>query len=288
MVQEEALHRSLLRDTTPYLIYILLVAAVGPLHFGFHLVGDFLLEYDHIHAKDEQAELNAPQDVITCEKKSVTAKTLHASLPQCIQMNIDQFAVVSSIYTLGGLLGALAGGPLCNKYGRLLTMRLTTISFIIGPIFESLAPSIALLSFGRWISGLGSGAALVVVPIYISEIAPPNEKGFFGSLTQIMVNVGILLAQLLGYFLSRDNMWRIILAVASGIGLVQLLGLAIVPESPKWLAEHRSPQRAREILRKMRGRKADLEDECAAWNVDSSADDICMRILNAEISWTNT
>lgn len=191
-------------------------------------------------------------------------------------MNIDQFAIVSSIYTLGGLLGALAGGPLCNKYGRLLTMRLTTIFLIIGPILESLAPSIALLSFGRFFSGIGSGAALVVVPIYISEVAPPNEKGFFGSLTQIMVNVGILLAQVLGYFLSRDNLWRIILAVAGGIGLLQLLGLAIVPESPKWLAEHRSPQRAREILRKMRGRKADLEDECAAWNVDSSADDIYM------------
>lgn len=230
-----------------------------------------------MYAEKWQAELNAPQDVITCKKKkSVTSTALLASLPQCIEMNIDQFAVVSSIYTLGGLLGAIAGGPLCNKYGRLLTMRLTTVSFIVGPIFESLAPSIPMLSFGRFLSGLGSGSALVVVPIYISEIAPPNEKGFFGSLTQIMVNVGILLAQLLGYFLSRDSLWRIILAVAGGVGVLQLLGLTIVPESPKWLAEHRSPQKAREILRKMRGRKADLEDECAAWNDDSSADDICV------------
>lgn len=190
-------------------------------------------------------------------------------------MNIDQFAVVSSIYTLGGLLGALAGGPLCNKYGRLLTMRLTTISFIIGPIFESLAPSIAVLAFGRFLSGLGSGSALVVVPIYISEVAPPSEKGFFGALTQIMVNVGILIAQVLGYFLSRDSLWRIILAVAGGIGLLQLLGLAIVPESPKWLAEHRSPQKARDILQKIRVRRVSVEDECAEWNIDSSADDIC-------------
>ncbi|KAK4695267.1 hypothetical protein P7C71_g2454, partial [Lecanoromycetidae sp. Uapishka_2] len=157
------------------------------------------------------------------------------------------------------------------------------MSFIIGPIFESLATSIALMSFGRFLSGLGSGSALVVVPIYISEVAPPSEKGLFGSLTQIMVNVGILLAQVLGYFLSRDNMWRIILAVAGGIGLVQLLALAMVPESPKWLAEHRSPQHAREILRKMRGRRVDIEEECAAWNVDSSADDISEEesLLNA-------
>jgi len=41
MARDEPLHRSLLRDTTPYLIYILLVAATGPLHFGFHLVNPY-------------------------------------------------------------------------------------------------------------------------------------------------------------------------------------------------------------------------------------------------------
>ena len=190
-------------------------------------------------------------------------------------MNTDQFAVVSSMYTLGGLLGALAAGPLCNKLGRLPTMRLTTIFFIIGPILESAAPNIGLLAFGRVFSGLGAGSAVVVVPIYISEVAPPKEKGLFGALTQIMVNGGIVIAQLLGYFLSRDNLWRIILAVAGGIGVFQLLALSLVPESPKWLAEHRNPQHARRVLRKLRGHKADLDEEVKAWNVDSSREDIC-------------
>ena len=190
-------------------------------------------------------------------------------------MNTDQFAVVSSIYTLGGLLGALAAGPYCNRYGRLPTLRVTTLFHTAGPIFQSLAPNIGLLCFGRLLSGIGSGASLVAVPIYISEIAPPLEKGLFGALTQIMVNLGILLAQVLGYFLSKDNLWRIILAVAGGTGLVQFLGLFLVPESPKWLAEHKHPQRARDILRKIRGRKADLDEEVKAWNIDSSREDIC-------------
>ena len=190
-------------------------------------------------------------------------------------MNTDQFAVVSSMFTLGGFLGALAAGPLCNKYGRLLTIRLTTIFFIIGPIIESASPSIGLLAFGRVVSGVASGSAVVVVPIYISEVAPPKEKGLFGALTQIMVNMGIVIAQVLGYFLSKDSLWRIILAVAGGIGLFQLLALTVVPESPKWLAEHSSPQHARHILRKMRGHKADLDEEVKAWNVDSSQEDIC-------------
>ena len=191
-------------------------------------------------------------------------------------MTTSQFAVVSSIYTLGGLLGALSSGPCCNKYGRLLTMRLTTLFFVLGPLFESLAGNIGVIIFGRFLSGVGAGAAIVVVPIYISEVAPPKEKGLFGALTQVMINLGILIAQLLGFFLSKGNLWRIILASAGWIGLIQAAGLLLVPESPKWLAEHRSPQHARDVLQKIRGRNADLEEEVKAWNVDGSAQDICI------------
>ena len=179
------------------------------------------------------------------------------------------------MYTLGGFLGALLSGQLCNKYGRLLAMRLTTVFFIIGPVLESAAPSISVLAIGRILSGIGSGAAVVVVPIYISEVAPPKEKGLFGAFTQIMVNLGIVITQLLGYFLSKGGLWRIILGVAGGIGLFQLLALALVPESPKWLAEHRNAQHARQVLRKMRGRRVNLDDEVKAWNIDSSREDIC-------------
>lgn len=156
-------------------------------------------------------------------------------------------------------------------------MRLTGMFFIVGPVFESLATNIGLLSFGRFISGIGAGAAIVVVPIYISEVAPPKEKGLFGALTQTMINVGILIAQVLGYFLSRDNMWRIILATAGGLGILQLAGLMFVPESPKWLAEHDDSQRARAILGKIRGIRVDLEAEVKAWNVSSGSEDIGKR-----------
>lgn len=223
--------------------------------------------------------MNAPQDVITCEKKSIKSVALHSKLPQCIPMNTDQFSVVTSMYTLGGLLGALAAGPLCNKYGRLLTIRLSTTLSVIGTVFESAAPSIGLLAFGRVLSGIASGSALVVVPIYISEVAPPQEKGLFGALTQIMVNLGIVTAQVLGYFLSTGSLWRIILAVAGAIGVFQLLALSLVPESPKWLAEHRNPQHARHVLRKIRGRKANLDEEVRAWNVDSSQEDIGISLM---------
>jgi len=186
-------------------------------------------------------------------------------------MNPSQFGLVSSIFTLGGLAGALCGGPISAKYGRLLAMRLSTIFFIIGPVFEALASSIAVMSLGRFLSGIGAGCAIVVVPIYISEIAPPREKGMFGALTQVMINLGILFSQTLGYFLSKGYVWRIVLAVGGGIGIVLGLGLCFVPESPKWTAIHRDTASAIQTLRRIRGHNCDIEEETKDWDLTPSA-----------------
>ncbi|KAF2005663.1 hypothetical protein P154DRAFT_542612 [Amniculicola lignicola CBS 123094] len=242
--------RTWFRDLTPYFIFNLFIATLGPLLFGFHL-----------------AELNAPEDVIRCKKDSIAAAT--ATLPQCIKMDPTQWGVVGSSYTLGGLLGALSAGPLAGRYGRKRTMQLTTIFFAIGPVFEALSPNIGVLAFGRLISGIGAGASVVVVPIYISELSPPAERGLFGAFTQVMCNMGILVAQLLGYFLSRGQYWRIILAAAGAIGLLQSLGLLLTVESPKYLADQGNPTKAKRILRAIRGEKFDIEEEMNSWGVES-------------------
>ncbi|KAG9947008.1 general substrate transporter, partial [Aureobasidium melanogenum] len=247
--------KSWFKDLTPYFVYILLVSTIGPLLFGFHL-----------------AEFNAPQSVITCEKKSISS-AVAPSLPQCIPMDSTQFGLVSSIFTLGGLLGALSAGPLSARYGRYKSMLLSTIPFVVGPIFEVLATDIPLMTIGRFISGLGAGASVVIAPIFISEVAPPHEKGFFGAFTQIMINMGIFIAQLLGLFLSRGSLWRIILAVGGAIGAVQAVGLFLGgQESPKWLADHGKERQAKRVLRKLRGHKANIDDEVKGWGVESSQD----------------
>ncbi|KAJ5161291.1 hypothetical protein N7492_006683 [Penicillium capsulatum] len=234
---------------TPYLLYLVLVTTLGPLQFGYHL-----------------AELNAPQSVVTCEKNSIHSSGAGVnSLPQCLPMNPSQFGLVSSIYTLGGLAGALLAGPVSTSYGRRLALRATTIFFVLGPIAETLAPAISRLALGRFLSGVGSGAAIVVGPIYISEIAPPESRGLFGFCTQIMTNVGILLTQVLGYFWSHDSWWRMIFAVAGVIGMLELLGLFLVPESPVWLAEHYGASQARPVLQRIRGQDADISAELEGW-----------------------
>lgn len=187
-------------------------------------------------------------------------------------MNASQFALVSSIYTLGGFMGAVLAGPIATKSGRLWTLRATTAFFVLGSVAEALSPNIAVLSVGRFIAGIGAGASIVVGPIYVSEVAPPQSRGFFGAFTQVMTCVGILLAQTLGYFLSRGSLWRIILVVAAAVGCGELVGLLLIPESPTWLAEHKHASRARQILQRIRGKDADIEEEVKTWRVSSAYD----------------
>lgn len=116
-----------------------------------------------------QSELNAPSKVIRCGHEASPVLDA-ARLSECIPMDETQFAVVQSIYTLGGLIGALITGPLATRYGRLLTMRLTTIVFILGPAAESLASNIPIMIVGRLLSGVGAGASTVVCPICCGDI----------------------------------------------------------------------------------------------------------------------
>lgn len=162
-------------------------------------------------------------------------------------MSPSQWGLVQSIFTVGGFLGALAGGPLATKYGRLLAMQATTLAFVVGPLASALADNIDLMILGRFLSGIGAGASTVICPLYVAELSPPHLKGLFGAFTQVMINAGILLAQLLGYFLSHDNLWRVILATAALIAALELVGLHFVPESPIWLAENAYPVLARRV-----------------------------------------
>ena len=173
-------------------------------------------------------------------------------------MDDAQYAVVSSMFTLGGLIGALTSGPLASARGRLFAMRLTSIFFAVGSLIESLAASIAVMSIGRVLAGLGAGAATVIVPLYISEVAPPAERGMFGAMTQVSINVGIVLTQTLGYFFSYGSAWRWVLGTGVIVAGLQGLGSLFVPESPAWLAANKSVAHAKRTLQKIRGRDYDI------------------------------
>jgi sugar porter (SP) family MFS transporter len=147
-------------------------------------------------------------------------------------------------------------------------MRLTTVFYIVGSGLEAVAMNIPVIAIGRLLSGVGAGASLVIVPLYIAEVAPPRERGLFGVMTQITINVGLLLTQTLGYFFDKESQWRMVLATGAGIALVQGIGLFFIPETPAWIAANRDPQKALQLLQRIRGKGTDVDDEVQTWDVN--------------------
>ena len=93
------------------------------------------------------------------------------------EMTMHQRELVVSLALLGAFFGSILAGPLSDKIGRKPVIILADILFTIGSISMSFAQTIWFLMVGRLIVGLGVGFASMVVPVYLSEVAPPNVRG---------------------------------------------------------------------------------------------------------------
>src|SRR5579883_720231 len=128
-----------------------------------------------------------------------------------------QQELVVSIVLVGAAVGALTGGRLADTFGRRFMLLITAVIFASGALVCAFTPSVAVLIIGRLIVGLGIGFATSTVPVYISEVAPPQTRGWQVSLFQLAITIGILAAYLIDYAFSGSGAWR------------WMLGLAFIP-----------------------------------------------------------
>ena len=164
-----------------------------------------------------------------------------------------QQELVVSVVLVGAAIAALSGGRLADIFGRRAMLLVTAAIFIAGAMVCAAAPSLNFLVIGRLIVGVGIGLATSTVPIYISEVSPPQSRGWQVSLFQLAITIGILAAYLVDYAFSGSGSWRWMLGLAFVPGAILGLGMIGMPESPRWLAEHGESQRAREVLQRIRG-----------------------------------
>lgn len=162
-------------------------------------------------------------------------------------------AVVSGS-TLGGAIGALAGGPLADRFGRRWTLLLSGVLFSLGAIVSAVAPDLAVLLVGRVVVGLGVGAASVLVPVYIAELAPSRIRGALVAGFQLLTTLGILVGYGINAALADSQAWRWSLGLAAVPGILLALGVLLIPESPRWLVVQGRGDAALRVLRRIRGR----------------------------------
>ncbi len=170
-----------------------------------------------------------------------------------------------SMALLGSGAGALAAGPLADRFGRVRVMQLASILFTISAIGSGWPVGIGDFIFWRVVGGMGVGAASVIAPAYIAEISPASWRGRLGSLQQLAIVTGIFVALVCNYVIAVDaggaaspwwfgaEAWRWMFW--SEIPPAVLYGVAalLIPESPRYLIAQSRDGEARNVLRRVVG-----------------------------------
>jgi sugar porter (SP) family MFS transporter len=126
------------------------------------------------------------------------------------------------------------------------------VVFIVGAICSAAAPDFEVLTAARVLLGVAVGLASANAPVYISEVAPPAERGRLVSYFQLSVTVGILIAYLVGLAFAPAEEWRWMLGLGAVPALALGIGMLRMPQSPRWLVMVGEDYKARSVLVRIR------------------------------------
>jgi len=214
-------------DNVGKIIFLSLVAALGGFLFGF-----------------DSGVINGTVEAIQGEFGSDEAGT--------------GFNVASML--LGSAVGAFFAGNLADKFGRRPAMILTAVAFILSAWGSGIAGSSPEFVFFRLLGGLAVGAASILAPAYISEIAPPSIRGGLATLQQLMIVIGLFMAFLNNYLLAGAagsaseafwlgfDAWQWMFWMEIAPASIFLGTLLFIPESPRYLVSAGREGEAREVI----------------------------------------
>jgi len=177
-----------------------------------------------------------------------------AALRQVFSLNDNLLGFTVSSALIGTMVGALGAGRPADWWGRRPVLILLAVLFVISALGCAAAWNWPALLFFRFLGGVAVGAASVVCPMYITEIAPAKQRGLLVGVSQLNIVLGILLAYLSNYlvarFLGAENpgAWRWMFGVMVLPSVAFLIMALIIPESPRWLVKTHRLAEAETVL----------------------------------------
>ena len=181
------------------------------------------------------------------------------------------FSVAGAL--LGSAVGAWFAGPLADRYGRIAVMEIAAAIFFASSLGTGLAWNIEAFSIFRFVGGTAIGAASVIAPAYIAEVAPAAYRGRLGSLQQLAIVTGIFVALLCDYALAAAAggaekplwfampAWRWMFIAAAVPSAVYGVLAAMIPESPRYLVLKKRFGEAAAVLRRFAGNRPPVEQK---------------------------
>ncbi|KAI5925548.1 general substrate transporter [Camillea tinctor] len=157
--------------------------------------------------------------------------------------------LITSITSGGALIGAIMAGLPADKYGRKFGIYFGCVLFLAGSVIQAAAYSVVQMTIGRFVVGLGVGSAAMIVPLYISELAPTKYRGRMISFDNLSVTFGQLVSYALGAGLTHvEHGWRYMVAIGGVPPILLAICLTWCPESPRQLLMHRKVEEARKAI----------------------------------------
>jgi SP family sugar:H+ symporter-like MFS transporter len=219
----------------PKVIFLATVAAIGGFLFGF-----------------DSGVINGTVDALQLSFNSDAATT--------------GFNVASVL--LGCAVGAFFAGTLADKYGRKPMMVVTAFLFIVSALGSGLATGSLEFVIYRLLGGFAVGAASILAPAYISEIAPAKIRGSLATLQQLMIVIGLFAAFMSNYWLvgmsggasevlwGEFQTWQWMFWMEVIPASIFLIVLFFIPESPRYLVAAGKSDLANKVLTKISNVKA--------------------------------
>ena len=182
-------------------------------------------------------------------------------LSQRFRLDVAGIGWAAGCALLGCILGCAAAGSVADYLGKKIGLGLCALCFALSSVGILFAGHLNQFVFWRVIGGLGIGAASVISPNYIAEIAPTRIRGRCVTLYQLGIVVGILSAVFVNMLIQRmgDEAWNIAVGwrymFVAGVLPAVLFGLMILPavESPRWLMKMGRHDAATDVLAKING-----------------------------------
>jgi len=234
----------------PFVVAIVAVATIGGLLFGY-----------------DSGAVNGTQD----------------GLKSAFQLSDEGLGFTVGSLLLGCMAGSFLAGRLADALGRRNVMMLAAILFLIGAIIQGFAHEQLIFVVARFMGGMAVGAASVLSPAYISEVAPANIRGRMTTIQQIMIITGLTAAFVVNYALAHSagksteifwggyEAWRWMYWMQAIPAAIFLVALFFIPESPRYLVSKGRDAEAKVVLGRLFGQgssESKLADIRASFNED--------------------
>jgi sugar porter (SP) family MFS transporter len=220
-------------------IYIILTACVAT-------IGGFLFGYD-----------------VGSISGSIAMDQFLTVFPSVTQNDLLKGFTVSS-FTAGCFIGALSTSKLADRFGRKYSCMAGAGIFSVGALLQTLANLLPLFIAGRIIAGFANGMLSTIIPLYLAELSPKEIRGGLVGAQELTVTIGMLVSFLASFGTHRlegDIAFRLLFGIQLAFSLVMLIGMSVLPRSPRWLISRGRIEEAKLVLKRVRSTEDDAMRE---------------------------